>query len=212
MSAPAKVGSVTCAGGRIGRGIAAMLIDEGYRLIVNDLDPAACERVAGQLSGRGATVLAAPGDVSARADADAAVEMTFGAWGCLDLLVDCAGIFPNTPVVNMEDAGRDRVDGVNLRGPFMLPRRRARHARRRAPGSRRAWNLGFRMLLRGRGRAGRERGPPGVGSSLFPFDHGWAIQQRAIVSDSHTRAPPPRHRRSSGLAYSTRPGKWFHTS
>ena len=85
MAQPAKVGIVTGAGGRIGRGIAAMLVGEGYRLIVNDLEPVACERVAGELAGRGATVMTVPGDVSVRADADAVVEMAFGlgaAWIC----------------------------------------------------------------------------------------------------------------------------------
>lgn len=120
------VGIITGSGGRIGRAITAMLAERGYRLIVNDLDPARCEAVAGRLSGQGATVFAAAGDVSKRADAESLVEMATGAWGRLDLLVNCAGIFPNTPVVEMDDAEWERVWGVNLRGPFYLSRAGAR--------------------------------------------------------------------------------------
>jgi NAD(P)-dependent dehydrogenase (short-subunit alcohol dehydrogenase family) len=123
---PQPVGIVTGAGGRIGRALVAMLVDEGYALIVNDLDPARCEQVAGRLAAVGATVLAQAGDVSVREEAEALVEMALGAWGRLDLLVNCAGIFPNTPVVEMTDDDWDRVYDVNLRGPFMLSRAAAR--------------------------------------------------------------------------------------
>jgi NAD(P)-dependent dehydrogenase (short-subunit alcohol dehydrogenase family) len=123
---PTPVGIVTGAGGRIGRAIAAMLAERGYQLILNDIDPARGEAVAGRLAGQGASVFAAAGDVSRRDDAEHLVEMATGAWGRLDLLVNCAGIFPNTPVVEMDDAEWDRVWAVNLHGPFYLSRAAAR--------------------------------------------------------------------------------------
>lgn len=121
-----RVGIVTGAGGRIGRAIAEMLAAEGYALIVNDVDAVRSEAVAGRLASDGAAVMALPGDVSVREDAEALVEMAVGAWGRLDLLVNCAGIFPNVPVVEMSDDEWDRVYDVNLRGPFMLSRAAAR--------------------------------------------------------------------------------------
>jgi NAD(P)-dependent dehydrogenase (short-subunit alcohol dehydrogenase family) len=120
------VAIVTGAGGRIGRAIAAMLARDGYALILNDIDPYRCEGTAGQLSAAGATVMAMTSDVSLRADAEALVDMALAAWGQLDLLVNCAGIFPNAPVVDMNDEEWDRVFNVNLRGPFMLSRAAAR--------------------------------------------------------------------------------------
>jgi NAD(P)-dependent dehydrogenase (short-subunit alcohol dehydrogenase family) len=121
-----RVGILTGAGGRIGRAIASMLVDEGYALVINDLDPFRCEGIAGRLSAAGATVMALTGDVSLRDDAEALVDMALAAWNRLDLLVNCAGIFPNTPVVEMTDEDWDRVYDVNLRGPFMLSRAAAR--------------------------------------------------------------------------------------
>lgn len=120
------VGILTGAGGRIGRSIASMLAHEGYRLIINDVDAYRCEGVAGRLSAAGATVMAVTGDVSERETADALVEMAAGAWGSLDLLVNCAGVFPNRPVVELSDEEWDHVYSVNLRGPFMLCRAAAR--------------------------------------------------------------------------------------
>ncbi|HEX5166519.1 MAG TPA: SDR family oxidoreductase, partial [Thermomicrobiales bacterium] len=101
-------------------------VGEGYALIVNDLDPFRCEGVAGALSADGATVMAMTGDVSVREQAEELVEMATGGWGRLDVLVNCAGIFPNTPVIEMDDAEWDRVYGTNLRGPFLLSRAAAR--------------------------------------------------------------------------------------
>lgn len=103
-----------------------MLVDAGYALIVNDLDPYRCEGVAGRLSASGATVMAMTGDVSDRETVDSLVDMATGAWGRLDLLVNCAGIFPNRQVVEMDDEDWDRVYNVNLRGPFMTCRAAAR--------------------------------------------------------------------------------------
>jgi len=121
-----QVAIVTGAGGRIGQAIARMLVEEGYAVIVNDLDPFRCEGTAGRLSAGGGTVMAMTCDVSIREEADHLVEMAFGAWGRIDVLVNCAGIFPNTPVIDMEDDEWDRVYNTNLRGPFMLSRAAAR--------------------------------------------------------------------------------------
>jgi 3-oxoacyl-[acyl-carrier protein] reductase len=126
MTSNYKVGIVTGACGRIGRAIAEMLVGEDYRLVVSDIDAAGCEHIGGLLAARGATVLAVPGDVASRPEADTIVEMAFGAWGCVDLLVNVAGIFPNTAVVDMEDDEWDHVFGVNVRGPFLLSRAAAR--------------------------------------------------------------------------------------
>lgn len=120
------VAIVTGAGGRIGSAIAAMLTEHGYRVLVNDSSAARAEAVAGRLSGAGATVMAVQGDVSVREEAENLVAMALGGWGRLDLLVNCAGIFPNSLLVDMDDREWERVWGVNLHGPFYLCRAGAR--------------------------------------------------------------------------------------
>lgn len=121
-----RVGVLTGAGGRIGKAIAAMLVEDGYALILNDLDPFRCEGVAGRLSAQGATVMAITGDIRERETADSLIDMAVGAWDRLDLLINCAGIFPNAPVIEMSDDAWDHVFDVNLRAPFMLCRAAAR--------------------------------------------------------------------------------------
>ena len=78
---------VTGAGHGIGTALAARLVAEGARVVVNDLDEDACRAVAEEL---GAT--AAPGDCSSDAGVRALVATATDALGRVDLFMANAGI------------------------------------------------------------------------------------------------------------------------
>jgi NAD(P)-dependent dehydrogenase (short-subunit alcohol dehydrogenase family) len=78
---------VTGAGHGIGKALAARLVAEGARVVVNDLDEDACRAVAGEL---GAT--AAPGDCSSDLGVRALVEAATEALGRIDVYLANAGI------------------------------------------------------------------------------------------------------------------------
>ena len=83
---------VTGAGHGIGRALAARLVRGGARVVVNDLDEAACRAVADEL---GAT--AAPGDCSSDAGVRALVDAATQALGRIDVYLANAGIDTGTP-------------------------------------------------------------------------------------------------------------------
>jgi NAD(P)-dependent dehydrogenase (short-subunit alcohol dehydrogenase family) len=83
---------VTGAGGGIGRALAARLVAEGARVVVNDLDAETCERTAEEL---GAT--AAPGDCSSAAGVEALVGAATDALGRIDVYCANAGIDRTQP-------------------------------------------------------------------------------------------------------------------
>src|SRR3954468_158141 len=83
---------VTGAGHGIGRALAARLVAEGARVVVNDLDEEACRAVAGEL---GAT--AAPGDCSSDAGVRALVDTATEALGRVDVYLANAGIDRTQP-------------------------------------------------------------------------------------------------------------------
>jgi NAD(P)-dependent dehydrogenase (short-subunit alcohol dehydrogenase family) len=83
---------VTGAGHGIGKALAARLVAEGARVVVNDLDAAACEATAAEL---GAT--AAPGDCSSDAGVRALVETATESLGRIDLFMANAGIDRTRP-------------------------------------------------------------------------------------------------------------------
>lgn len=117
---------VTGAGGRIGAAICRAFGAAGAAVACCDLDPARAARTAEAIHAAGGLAAAIPGDVADEGRVEAVVAETTGRLGPIDVLVNCAGIFPNTPVVEMETAEWDRVFAVNVRGPMMLSRAVAR--------------------------------------------------------------------------------------
>ncbi len=115
---------VTGATGRIGRAIVARFAAQGAHVVASDVDADRLAEVAGS-SGGMVTPIAA--DVTSEDDLKRLAAGAIEAAGQIDALVNCAGIFPNTPVVKMETADWDKVYAVNLRGPFILSREIARH-------------------------------------------------------------------------------------
>jgi NAD(P)-dependent dehydrogenase (short-subunit alcohol dehydrogenase family) len=83
---------VTGAGHGIGRALAARLVQEGARVVVNDLDEEACRAVADEI---GAT--AAPGDCSSDTGVRALVERAEEALGRIDVYMANAGIDRTQP-------------------------------------------------------------------------------------------------------------------
>ena len=83
---------VTGAGHGIGRALAGRLVEQGARVVVNDLDEAACRAVAEEL---GAT--AVPGDCSSAAGVTDLVDRATEALGRVDVFLANAGIDRTQP-------------------------------------------------------------------------------------------------------------------
>jgi NAD(P)-dependent dehydrogenase (short-subunit alcohol dehydrogenase family) len=113
-----RVAVVTGAARGIGRAIAGRLADEGATVVVNDLDPEACERVAAELPAGAA----AAGDVTDPAAADAVVSLAGERFGALDILVNNAAVTRDAPVHRMADADWRVVQDVGLWGTFCMCR------------------------------------------------------------------------------------------
>jgi len=126
MAFAEQVVLVTGAGGRIGRAICEQFAAAGAKVACCDVDPGrAASTVTGIRLAKG-TAAAVPGDVSVESQVEQIVSETTKTLGPIDVLVNCAGLFPNCPVVEMDVAEWDRVFAVNVRGPMMLSRAVAR--------------------------------------------------------------------------------------
>jgi NAD(P)-dependent dehydrogenase (short-subunit alcohol dehydrogenase family) len=130
-----RVAVVTGAGRGIGRAIALALAREGYDIAGNDLihDPrSAPEGLAGTgalCDEVGAAFLPLPADISDLGTHEGLVGIALERFGRIDFLVNNAGVGPLERLDYLETTPEsyDRVMGTNLRGPFFLTQRVARH-------------------------------------------------------------------------------------
>lgn len=107
---------VTGGANGIGRGIARALAAEGVNVVVADLDGAAAQTVADELSGT-VRAIAVPVDVTEPDTIEALADRAWSEMGRVDILVSNAGIFPpRRSVLNIEEADARWVIEVNLFG------------------------------------------------------------------------------------------------
>jgi NAD(P)-dependent dehydrogenase (short-subunit alcohol dehydrogenase family) len=122
----ARVVLITGAADGIGRATTRRFAVAGDRVAMLDFDRDNLNRAADELLSDGADVLAIQSDVRDGAAMDAAIAQTVARFGRLDVAVANAGIYPNCPVVDMEESEWDRVMDTNLKGTFLTCRAAAR--------------------------------------------------------------------------------------
>jgi 2-deoxy-D-gluconate 3-dehydrogenase len=121
-----RVAIVTGGAMGIGRAIVTHLAEAGASVVVADANLEAAQLTVKDLNERGLDTHAVHADVSAEHDAEELVRITVDWRGGVDILVNDAGIFPATPVLDMSVDDFDRVVDVNLRGVFLCSRAAAR--------------------------------------------------------------------------------------
>lgn len=121
-----KTAIVTGAGRGIGRGIALVFADEGYRVVVSDLDGASASVVAEEIIANGGEAIAIACDVSNAAAVATLFQQASEQFGAVDVLVNNAGIFPFISFAEMTEADWDKVIDVNLKSIFLCSQLAAR--------------------------------------------------------------------------------------
>ena len=119
-----RVAVVTGAAAGLGRRVALDLAAEGAAVVAVDRD----ERGVGEtraLLDRERS-LSVPADLLEDASAEGIVGAAVEAFGSIDVLVNCAGIFPTSPALEIPAGEWDAVLGTNLRAPFLLSQAAAR--------------------------------------------------------------------------------------
>jgi len=114
-----KVCIVTGAASGIGKEIAITYAREGGKVVIADLNKAAAQATANELSGQGWTAMAVGADVTDEAQVNAAVAEVVAAWGGVDVLVSNAGIQIVHPLEEFPFAEWKKMLAIHLDGAFL---------------------------------------------------------------------------------------------
>ena len=101
----------------IGRGIVERLAEAGANVVVADMNGAAATTTASEVTAKGGgRAIALQLDCTASSAGDQIVAVCTKEFGSIDILVNNAGIYPQVPMLSMDEALWDKVQAVNLKG------------------------------------------------------------------------------------------------
>jgi 3-oxoacyl-[acyl-carrier protein] reductase len=130
-----KIAIVTGAGSGFGEGTARRFAQEGAKVVVNDINRDAGERVARDIAQAGGHARFCVGDVSKDADVGHLVAFALASYGGLDVVVNNAGTtHRNQPMLDVAEADFDRIYAVNVKSLFLTAKHAVPHFRRQHNG------------------------------------------------------------------------------
>jgi len=105
----------------IGRAVARRLASDGFAVVVNYAGNATkAEEVVAEIKSAGRQVIAVQADVANAADVERLFKETKDAFGGVNVVVNCAGIMPLSPIAGGDLELFDKVIATNLRGTFLV--------------------------------------------------------------------------------------------
>src|SRR5438876_3222339 len=126
MTLTDRVAIVTGAGNGIGSATALALARAGADVAVVDIDKAAAEKTAADVTTLGRRSLSVGADVGDVASIDKMVRQVTDAFGRIDVLVNNAGVTRRAYIMDLTEADWDRIMRVNGKGVFFCLQRVAR--------------------------------------------------------------------------------------
>ncbi|MBI1775255.1 MAG: SDR family oxidoreductase [Proteobacteria bacterium] len=115
-----KVAIVTGAGSGFGEGIAKRFAAEGAKIVVNDVNHQAGDKVARDIKAAGGTAMFLKADVANSAEVKEMVARTLAGYGRVDCMVNNAGItHRNRPMLEVGEEEFDRIFAVNVKAIYL---------------------------------------------------------------------------------------------
>jgi len=133
-----KVALVTGAGMGQGREGALLFAKEGAKVVVADIDAKAAKETAGLIEKRGGKALAVAGDVGVERDVKRMIAEAVKKFRALHVLYNNAGVLwkdRDRSVLETSSENWDRVQAINLKGPFFVTKHGVPHLVRAGGGS-----------------------------------------------------------------------------
>lgn len=122
MSADGRVVLVTGGAGGIGRATCQAFFDEGYAVVLTDLELESAVTAASEIDPSGERIVGLRGDVSSTESVNQMVVDALERFDRLDALVNVAGVVGPGPSEDLPDAEWDRLINIHLSGAFRCAR------------------------------------------------------------------------------------------
>lgn len=161
---------ITGAGQGIGEATAQLASSLGARVLVNDIDAAAAERVAAEIRQQGGQAHAYAADISWWASGQNLVDACLDAFGQLDGLVNNAGLFRIAPLIEAAEADFTQTLAVNLIGAAACAKAAAQHMLTKRSGAIVNIVSGAQCGMLGLGAYGASKG------ALASLTYAWALE------------------------------------
>jgi NAD(P)-dependent dehydrogenase (short-subunit alcohol dehydrogenase family) len=129
-----KVALVTGAAQGIGLDVALAFLETGARVVLNDRTPERVKIGISRLGGSQPDLFGRAADVTRREEVNSLIADTVQIFGRLDIVVNNAGFYPLTLVLEMLEEEWDAVLDVNLKGTFLVSQAAARQMVRQGHG------------------------------------------------------------------------------
>jgi 3-oxoacyl-[acyl-carrier protein] reductase len=139
-----KVAIVTGSARGIGRATAELLVQQGAKVLINDLDGDVAEATSSEIDGE---TIVFPGDLTKGGACDKLVEKVIDEWGKVDILVNNAGYTIDAPIHKMSDENFQRMLDIHSIVPFRMCRAVAPHMREPAKKEREESREVFRKIV-----------------------------------------------------------------
>jgi len=139
-----KVAIVTGSARGIGRATAELLVQQGAKVLINDLDGDVAEQASREIDGE---TLVFVGDLTKPGVPDQLVQQVVDEWGQVDILVNNAGYTLDAPIHRMSDEWFQRMLDIHAVVPFRICRAVAPHMREPAKLEREQGREMFRKIV-----------------------------------------------------------------
>ncbi|MBI3242730.1 MAG: SDR family oxidoreductase [Chloroflexi bacterium] len=119
--------AVTGSGSGLGRGIAIRFAEAGAKVVVSYRASASgAQTVVDRIKGMGREAVAIRADATQKAEVDRLIAQTVEAFGRLDVMINNAGLYPVSSLLEMSEAEWDLVINANLKSVFLCTQAAAR--------------------------------------------------------------------------------------
>ncbi|MCK4371976.1 MAG: 3-oxoacyl-[acyl-carrier-protein] reductase [candidate division Zixibacteria bacterium] len=118
-----KTAVVTGSARGIGRVIAQSFATAGAKVVISDIDQAACEKTASEIGG---AAIACRADVTSADDINQLFKTAVDKFKRIDIVVNNAGITRDGLIIRMDEKDWDTVLDINLKGAFLVIKSAAR--------------------------------------------------------------------------------------